>query len=77
MADSMRAVDFDATCVSHAVNDLGYALGFVNRGWLDEETGFFNLPDEEMLVCKRAFIASYLSDMGGAATPADVDALLP
>ena len=76
MADSMRAIDFDATCVSHAVNDLGYALGYVNRGWMDKETGFFNLPDEEMPVRKRAFIASYLSAMGDAATPADVDALL-
>ena len=76
MADCMRAIDFDATCVSHAVNDLGYALGYVNDGWFDEETGFFKLPDEEMLVRKRAFIASYLSGMGDAATPADVDALL-
>ena len=76
MADCMRAIDYDATCVSHAVNDLGYALGYVADGWFDEETGFFNLPDEEMLVRKRAFIASYLSGMGDAATPADVDALL-
>ena len=76
MADCMRAIDFDKTCVSYAVNDLGHALVYVSCGWFDTETGFFNLPDEEMLVRKRAFIASYLSGMGDAATPADVDALL-
>ena len=81
MSECMIAIDFDCTCVAHAIHDLAYVLQGVDNGWYKADDflvghGVGDLPVEQVLDCKRVFLAAYLSEMGDSSTAADVDAVL-
>eukprot|EP00658_Telonema_sp_P-2_P040875 TRINITY_DN29230_c0_g1_i1.p1 TRINITY_DN29230_c0_g1~~TRINITY_DN29230_c0_g1_i1.p1 ORF type:complete len:294 (-),score=45.31 TRINITY_DN29230_c0_g1_i1:436-1317(-) len=73
MDDGLRCIDFEFSCVTNAIQDLSYVVG-----WITEDT--YRQPGagpiEDKSEKKRAFLEAYLEGVGQPCGPEQVDALL-
>eukprot|EP00656_Telonema_subtile_P015913 TRINITY_DN18373_c0_g1_i3.p1 TRINITY_DN18373_c0_g1~~TRINITY_DN18373_c0_g1_i3.p1 ORF type:complete len:143 (-),score=39.80 TRINITY_DN18373_c0_g1_i3:94-522(-) len=72
MEDGLRCIDFEFSCVTNAVQDLSYVVG-----WISEDT--YAKPGAQIAdksEKKRAFLEAYLQELGEPWSAEEVDALL-
>uniref|UniRef100_A0A7S4PIX2 Uncharacterized protein n=2 Tax=Paramoeba aestuarina TaxID=180227 RepID=A0A7S4PIX2_9EUKA len=73
MDDGLRCIDFEFSCVTNAIQDVSYVVG-----WIQEDTyrpqGAPEIEDKQEK--KRAFLGSYLRGIGAPNNQKDIDDLL-